>query len=101
MFGILYFCCSVVLLFFAFILKFYFTHPDLSRLEFGLCFFFNVVIICYHNSVLEFQHFLFYGYHPELLSYHPSIVWMALICIPLHVWAIPRNGRLRWRIRNR
>lgn len=101
MFGVLYFCCSVVALVLAFILKFCFTHPDLSRLVFGLCFLFNATIISYHNKVLEFQKFLFYGYYPELLRAHPSIIWVAVICMPLHFWAIPTNGRLRWRIRNR
>lgn len=101
MFGVLYFCCSVVLLLFAFVLKFCFTHPDLGRLVFGICFFFNVSIVSYHSTVLEFQHFLFYGHHPELLIANPSIIWVAVICIPLHAWAIPRNERLRWRIRNR
>ena len=101
MFGVLYFCCSVVLLLIAFVLKFCFTHPDLGRLVFGICFFFNVSIVSYHSTVLEFQHFLFYGYRPELLIANPSIIWVAVICIPLHAWAIPRNERLRWRIRNR
>ena len=101
MLGVLYFSCSLVLLIFAYFLKFYFTHPDLKRFVFALCFFFNLAVILYHNTVLNYQQFLFYGYHPELLKAHPSIIWIAGACTPLHMLAVPRNERLRWRFRNR
>lgn len=101
MFDYLYLLISFVLLLFAFFLKFYFTHPDLRRIVFGLCFFFNFAIISYHSTVLNFQHFLFYGHHPELLKAYPLIIWIAASCIPLHILAVPRNERLRWRLRNR
>jgi len=76
-------------IFIAFYLKFRLSGPHLNYLSFYSCLVFNGVFVVPYIDIIQSGCFLFFGCRPDIISHYPFIGWAALVCVFIHLFALP------------
>ncbi|WLH27978.1 hypothetical protein [Pseudomonas canadensis] len=56
----------------------------------------NVFFMITHMEIAQFDKYLYFGLHPEIIDTYPAIGWIALTCFILHALALPVKRDLSW-----
>ncbi len=83
-------------LLFAYSLRVILSSKDLghTKLLTGLAV--NMFFMMTHLEIAQFDKYLYFGIHPEIIETYPSIGWLALIAFILHALALPVKRDLNW-----
>jgi len=74
---------------FAYGLKTHLSGRHLNNRRLFFCLFFNGLFVVPYIDIIQNNEFLFLGHRPDILSAHPFIGWLALVCIVIHSLCLP------------
>lgn len=73
----------------AYLLRYWFSGKNLSVAGLYSCVVFNCFFAVPYIMIIEDNDFVFLGSRPDIILEHPSIGWIAFVCVFMHSFAVP------------